>query len=114
MGPVARPAPPALLTALSTPSARRSTSSSRVGQPAPQAAPGARMGSQVVTGATLQCSMGSNPSTFAASGTAVSATTAAGVITDIGPENVPPFGLCQSPANPQVASTMTPQPCLPV
>jgi hypothetical protein len=72
------------------------------------------MGSQVVTGATLQCSMGSNPSTFAASETAVSATAAAGVITDIGPENVPPFGLCHSPANPQVASTMTPQPCLPV
>ncbi|MDT5131936.1 MAG: hypothetical protein QOE41_1247 [Mycobacterium sp.] len=79
------------------------------------------MGSQVVTGATLQCSMGATPSTFAASGAQVSATTPAGVITDAAPGNVPPFGLCQSPANPQVAAatsaaggTLTPQPCQPV
>ena len=72
------------------------------------------MGSQVVTGATLQCSMGTTPSTFAASGNAVSATAAAGVITDIGPGSVPPFGLCQSPANPEVAAASAPQPCLPV
>jgi Domain of unknown function (DUF4280) len=79
------------------------------------------MGSQVVTGATLQCSMGTTPSTFAASGATVSATAPAGVITDTGPGSVPPFGLCQSPANPQVAAattaaggTLTPQPCQPV
>jgi hypothetical protein len=79
------------------------------------------MASQVVTGATLQCSMGTTPSTFAASGIAVSATTPAGVITDTGPGSIPPFGLCQSPANPQVAAataaasgTLTPQPCQPV
>jgi hypothetical protein len=65
--------------------------------------------------------MGTTPSTFAASGIAVSATAAAGVITDTGPGNVPPFGLCQSPANPQAAAataaalgTLTPQPCQPV
>jgi hypothetical protein len=78
------------------------------------------VGSQVATGATLQCSMGTFPSTFAATGIAVSATTPAGVITDTGPENVPPFGLCMSPTNPQVATASTaagflvPQPCLPV
>jgi hypothetical protein len=79
------------------------------------------MGNQVVTGATLQCSLGTTPSTFAASGVTVSAAAAAGVVTDIGPANVPPFGLCQSPANPQVAAAtaaaegvLTPQPCLPV
>lgn len=79
------------------------------------------MGNQVTTGATLQCSLGTTPSAFAASSAVVSATTPAGVVTDIGPANVPPFGLCQSPANPQVAAattaaggTLTPQPCLPV
>ncbi len=79
------------------------------------------MGSQVVTGAALQCSMGTTPSTFAASGVQVSATTPSGVITDVSASSVPPFGLCQSPANPQVAAatsaaggTLTPQPCQPV
>src|SRR5215469_6211126 len=75
----------------------------------------------VCTGATLQCSFGTTPSTFAASGTQTSATSPAGVVTDVGAANVPPFGMCMSLTNPQVASatsaaggTLTPQPCQPV
>lgn len=76
---------------------------------------------QVCTGASLQCSFGSAPSTFAATGIEVSATAAAGVVTDVAPSNVPPFVMCMSLANPQVASAtaaasgaLTPQPCIPV
>lgn len=79
------------------------------------------MGSQVCTGAALQCSFGTAPSTFAASGTEVDATAAAGVVTDVGSSNVPPFAMCTSLSNPQVAAAttanagaLTPQPCLPV
>lgn len=75
----------------------------------------------VCTGATLQCSMGTTPATFAASGQTPTAGSPAGVVTDIDPSCIPPFGLCQSLANPQVASatlsaqgTLTPQPCNPV
>ena len=75
----------------------------------------------VCTGATLQCSFGTTPATFTASGAQVSATTAAGVVTDVAPANVATFGMCMSPANPQVASAtaaaqgvLTPQPCQPV
>ncbi|HUA27950.1 MAG TPA: DUF4280 domain-containing protein [Streptosporangiaceae bacterium] len=75
----------------------------------------------VCTGATVQCSFGTTPATFAASGAEVSAGGPAGVVTDIAPGNVPPFGLCMSLANPQVASAtaaasnvLTPQPCQPV
>ena len=75
----------------------------------------------VCTGATLQCSFGTTPATFAASGTQTSATSPAGVVTDVAAANVPPFGMCMSLSNPQVASAtstaggvLTPQPCLPV
>jgi hypothetical protein len=79
------------------------------------------MGKQVSTGASLQCSMGSAPATFSASGGHVKATAAAGVVTDVGQGNVPPFAMCKSLANPQVQAattsaggTLTPQPCVPV
>jgi hypothetical protein len=75
----------------------------------------------VCTGATLQCSFGTTPATFAASGTQVSAGSPVGVVTDVAAANVPPFGMCMSLSNPQVASatssaggTLTPQPCQPV
>jgi hypothetical protein len=75
----------------------------------------------VCTGAALQCSFGTSPATFAASGEQVSATSPAGVVTDVAAANVPPFGMCMSLANPQVASAtsaasgvLTPQPCVPV
>lgn len=59
--------------------------------------------------------MGAAPATFSASGQSVSAPTAAGVITDIGPACIPGFGMCMSTANPAVAANMgAPQPCLPV
>jgi hypothetical protein len=75
----------------------------------------------VCTGATLQCSFGTTPATFAASGSQVSAGDPVGVVTDVASANVPPFGMCMSLSNPQVASataaaagTLTPQPCQPV
>jgi Domain of unknown function (DUF4280) len=74
----------------------------------------------VCTGATLQCSFGTTPATFAASGNQVSAGSPLGVVTDAASANVPPFGMCMSLSNPQVASattaagTLTPQPCQPV
>ena len=75
----------------------------------------------VCTGATLQCSFGTSPAAFSASGDQVSAQAPAGVVTDVAAANVQPFGMCLSLTNPQVASattaasgTLTPQPCLPV
>jgi hypothetical protein len=72
------------------------------------------MATQVCTGAALRCSFGAAPSTFAASGVEVTASAPVGVVTDVAPSNVPPFGLCSSAANPQVASANSPQPCVPV
>lgn len=79
------------------------------------------MGNLVCSGATMQCSMGSSPATFAASGQTPTATSPAGVVSDIGSTAIPPFGMCQSLANPAVASAttaangvLTPQACTPV
>jgi hypothetical protein len=67
----------------------------------------------VCTGATLQCSFGALPSTFAASGTQTAAGSPVGVVTDMTPANVLPFGVCSSPSNPG-AGAVVPPPCLPV
>jgi Domain of unknown function (DUF4280) len=73
------------------------------------------------TGATVKCSYGTETSSFSATGTEVSAATPVGVVSDVTAANVPPFGLCTSLSNPQVAEAtraaqemLTPQPCVPV
>ncbi len=75
----------------------------------------------VCTGAMLQCSFGTSPATFSATGAKVSAGAAAGVVSDTDTANVPPFGNCMSLNNPAVLSAtqaangaLTPQPCQPV
>lgn len=79
------------------------------------------MGEIVVSGAKLQCTFGTVPAEF----TATSQTKcffdgkAAATIQDMQPNvNIAAFGMCSSPANPQVASAtaaalgvLTPQPC---
>jgi hypothetical protein len=79
------------------------------------------MAVQVSTGAEVECSFGVAPSVFNASSENVAATTPAGVITDVEAENIPPFGMCSAPANPEVISAtaaalgvLTPVPCVPV
>jgi hypothetical protein len=78
------------------------------------------MAKLVCTGAALQCSFGTTPSTFAASGIDVGTPNDVGVITDVGSANIPPFAMCTSLANPAVASatsaagSLTPQPCTPL
>lgn len=75
----------------------------------------------VCTGATMQCSMGMAPANFAASGAEVLTSAPVGVVSDTTASNIPPFGMCQSLSNPQVASAtsaaqgvLTPQPCMPM
>lgn len=78
----------------------------------------------VVHGAVLRCTLGAAPSTFAVATPHMVAgdQLAAGNVSDFVPStNVPPFGLCRAPTNPQVASAtsaaggvLTPQPCVPV
>jgi hypothetical protein len=77
----------------------------------------------VVAGAVLQCSFGMAPSSLVVQPTnMVMAGSPAANIMDFKPNvNIMPFGMCQSLANPQVASAtaaaqgvLTPQPCIPV
>ena len=83
------------------------------------------MPKQVVQGAMMQCSMGLAPATLSVipMGTPVQgANMMAATIMDNKPmANVAPFGMCQSLANPMVASAtsaalgvLTPVPCVPV
>lgn len=79
------------------------------------------MGVQVSTGAEVMCTFGDAPAVFAASSEDVSATTPAGVITDVEIDNIPPFGMCSAPTNPEVIAAtsaalgvFTPAPCVPV
>lgn len=80
------------------------------------------MGMHVCTGAMMTCTFGVAPSTFVATPKMVTTGNLdAGNIMDHVPiTNIPPFGLCQSLANPQVAaataaalSVLTPMPCIP-
>ena len=78
----------------------------------------------VVKGAQLMCSMGTSPASLSV--LPVNMTTGddsdAANIQDMKPmANIAPFGMCQSPSNPQVAAAtaaamgvLTPQPCMPM
>lgn len=80
------------------------------------------MAMQVVTGAVMMCTFGVAPSSFIATPKMImSSFMDAGNIMDNKPiANIPPFGMCTSLANPQVAAAtaaamgvLTPMPCIP-
>jgi hypothetical protein len=78
----------------------------------------------VVSGALLQCSMGTTPTPMTVLPTArvlVEGRPAARITDNVPGLNLLPFGLCSSPANPVVAAAtvaalgvLTPMPCWPV
>ena len=80
------------------------------------------MALQCCTGAQMTCSMGTAPASLSATSRPLTTSSVpVGNIMDHVPMmNIPPFGLCQSLANPQVAAAtsaaqgvLTPQPCVP-
>jgi hypothetical protein len=80
------------------------------------------MAMQVCHGAMLQCSMGMAPSNLVITPEKMVKSTAdaANIMDHVPMKNIQPFGMCQSPANPQVAAAtaaamgvLTPQPCIP-
>jgi hypothetical protein len=81
------------------------------------------MAQQVVHGALLACSFGAAPSQLAVlptNATQCGNAFAATIQDHIPNTNIMPFGMCMSPANPQVAAAtaaalgvLTPQPCVP-
>ena len=78
---------------------------------------------QVVNGAQLQCSFGLAPSNLAVlpmNRRLTSNQPAANIMDYVPMMNIMPFGMCTSPANPQVVAAtaaalgvLTPQPCIP-
>lgn len=81
------------------------------------------MALQVCNGALLQCSMGVAPSSLVVLPDKMVNTSnqpAANIMDHKPMVNIMPFGMCQSPANPQVAAAtaaamgvLTPMPCIP-
>ena len=81
------------------------------------------MGNHVVNGATLMCTFGMAPSSLVVlpvNRTLSSSQPAATIMDHIPMANIMPFGMCMSPANPQVAAAtaaalgvLTPMPCIP-
>lgn len=81
------------------------------------------MGFCVCGGAAINCSFGAAPSVFNVLPAArvMSAMALASIMDQIPMVNIPPFGMCSSPANPMVAAAtaaalgvLTPMPCMPV
>ncbi|HSS76424.1 MAG TPA: DUF4280 domain-containing protein [Thermoanaerobaculia bacterium] len=81
------------------------------------------MGIHVCMGAMLQCSFGVAPSSLVVLSpqTLVGERPAANIMDNKSLVNIQPFGMCNSPANPTVASAtaaamgvLTPMPCVPV
>ena len=80
------------------------------------------MPNQVVTGALMMCTMGEAPAPLNATPTGVEAggLPAATIMDFVPMDNIPTFGLCQSPTNPVVIAAtaaklgvFTPAPCVP-
>lgn len=80
------------------------------------------MGMHVCMGAMMQCSMGMAPSSLVPTPKTVMTSNmiAANILDHIPIVNIPPFGMCSSPANPMVAAAtaaalgvLTPMPCIP-
>jgi Domain of unknown function (DUF4280) len=78
---------------------------------------------QTCMGAMMKCSFGMAPSSLVPTPKTVitSNMIAANILDHIPIMNIPPFGMCQSPANPMVAAAtaaamgvLTPMPCIPV
>jgi len=82
------------------------------------------MAQQVIMGAAMACSFGASPATLAVlpdNRVNVNNMPAANIMDHIPTTNIPPFGMCNTITNPQVASAtaaaqgvLTPQPCVPV